>query len=178
MSQKTKVIETPEGDISLTHYNWNDDRFSQMLKSQHPMDDQQADSISRYVRETIDDLSINRITAPIVDAILNETLEEYGLPRISSLPLDKSLFIRNGLKLSDNAKTVLERRYLRKDKQGKPVELASQMFRRVAKHIAQADEEYRPEADLLAAEPARPDLDRHLKELGPLLMRPALPRMF
>ncbi len=172
MSQKAKVIETPEGDISLTHYNWNGDRFSQMIKNQHPMDDQQADSIGRYVRETIDELSINRITPPIVDAILNETLEEYGLPKITGLPLDKSLFIRNGLKLTDNAKTVLERRYLRKDKQGKPVELAAQMLRRVAKHIAQADKQYMPETDLLATEEEFYDLMAELKFLpnSPTLM--------
>lgn len=152
MSQKAKVIETPEGDINLTMYNWNEDRFSKALKSQHPMDDQQANLIGRFVKETIDSLSIRRITPPIVDAIINEILEENGLPKIANLPLNKSLFIRNGLKLSDNAKTVLERRYLRKDKQGNPVESAAQMFRRVAHHIAQAEKNYNPDADLMALE--------------------------
>ncbi len=40
---------------------------------------------------------------------------------------------------SDNALTVLKRRYLRKDERGEPVETLSQMFRRVARHVAQAE---------------------------------------
>lgn len=89
MNQKVKIIETRDGDINLSLYNWDGNRFSQALMQQHPMDDQQADSISRFVRETIDELKIYRITAPIVDAVLNETLEEYGLPRITNLSLDQ-----------------------------------------------------------------------------------------
>ena len=118
MGKKTKIIETHDGDIDLSLHNWDDDRFTEVLKASQPMDDQQAKSISRFVREAIDDLKIYRITPPVIDAVLNDTLERYGLPRISSVPLDKTLFIRNGLKLSDNANTVLERRYLRKDKDG------------------------------------------------------------
>ena len=172
MGQKAKIIETKQGDIDLTVYNWDDERFSQVLKTHQPMDDQQARSISRFVREAIGDLKINRITAPIVDAVLNDTLEQYGLSGISRVPLDKSLFIRNGLKLSDNAKTVLERRYLRKDAEGRPVETAAQMFRRVARHIAQAEKNYDPEADLQAVEEEFYDLMTDFKFLpnSPTLM--------
>ncbi len=152
MGQKVKVIETPQGDIDLTIYNWDDDRFSEVLKAQNPMDDQQAMSISRFVREAIDELKIHRITPPIVDAVLNETLEQYGLPKMANVPLDKTLFIRNGIKLSDNARTVLERRYLRKDAEGRPIERSAQMFRRVARHIAQAEKHHNPDADLQSIE--------------------------
>ncbi|MBW2200788.1 MAG: adenosylcobalamin-dependent ribonucleoside-diphosphate reductase, partial [Deltaproteobacteria bacterium] len=44
--------------------------------------------------------------------------------------------------LSENAKTVLERRYLKKDEKGKVVEAPGQMFRRVAHHIAKAEKKY------------------------------------
>jgi len=44
------------------------------------------------------------------------------------------------LPLSKNAVTVLERRYLKRDTQGKPVETPSDMFRRVADTIAAAEE--------------------------------------
>jgi ribonucleoside-diphosphate reductase alpha chain len=172
VGQKVKIIETQQGEIDLTVYNWDDERFSQVLKAAQPMDDQQARSISRFVREAIDELKIHRITPPIVDAVLNETLEQYGLPKISRVPLDKNLFIRNGLKLSDNAKTVLERRYLRKDAEGRPVETAAQMFRRVARHIAQAEKNYDSEADLPAVEEEFYDLMTDLKFLpnSPTLM--------
>ena len=44
--------------------------------------------------------------------------------------------------LSQNARTVLEKRYLVKDKSGKPVETPEDMFWRVATTIAEADRRY------------------------------------
>jgi len=46
------------------------------------------------------------------------------------------------LKLAPNAVTVLERRYLKKDGNGSPVERPEDMFRRVAANIAQAERGY------------------------------------
>jgi ribonucleoside-diphosphate reductase alpha chain len=46
------------------------------------------------------------------------------------------------LALSPNALTVLERRYLKKDKENNPIEKPEEMFRRVAKAIASADANY------------------------------------
>lgn len=48
--------------------------------------------------------------------------------------------------LSDNARTVLERRYLAKDDSGAPVETPEQLFQRVAHNIAQAEALYNPSA--------------------------------
>ena len=56
MGQKIKIIETRQGDVDLTTHSWDDERFSQVLKASQPMDDQQARSISRFVREAIDEL--------------------------------------------------------------------------------------------------------------------------
>ncbi len=47
--------------------------------------------------------------------------------------------INNGLELTDNARQVLEKRYLRKDKTGKVIETAEDMFHRVARSIAAAE---------------------------------------
>ena len=44
--------------------------------------------------------------------------------------------------LSQNARTVLEKRYLIKDKGGKPVESPEEMFWRVAAVVAEADRRY------------------------------------
>ncbi len=49
--------------------------------------------------------------------------------------------------LTENAMTVLERRYLRKDVNGKVIETPKQMFWRAAKNIARADLLYNPMAD-------------------------------
>jgi ribonucleoside-diphosphate reductase alpha chain len=54
--------------------------------------------------------------------------------------------------ISPNARAVLERRYLVKDKKGQVIETAEDMFRRVAHHIAAADNIYDPEANMEARE--------------------------
>jgi ribonucleoside-diphosphate reductase alpha chain len=46
------------------------------------------------------------------------------------------------LRLSPNALTVLRRRYLEKNTEGRPVETPSQLFRRVADNVAQAERHY------------------------------------
>src|SRR3972149_2097105 len=53
--------------------------------------------------------------------------------------------------LSDNARVVLERRYLAKDAEGHPLETPEQMFARVARNIAQAELLYKPLEDFDAA---------------------------
>ena len=55
--------------------------------------------------------------------------------------------IMTDLHLSENALRVLERRYLKKDQDGKVIETPEGMFRRVAKNIALADRIYDPTAD-------------------------------
>ncbi len=49
--------------------------------------------------------------------------------------------------LSENARRVLERRYMKKDEFGRPVETAEDMFRRVARNIAHADSYYGKSAE-------------------------------
>jgi ribonucleoside-diphosphate reductase alpha chain len=50
--------------------------------------------------------------------------------------------------VTKNSKTVLERRYLKKDTAGKISETPEQMFRRVAGHIAEAEKNYNKKADV------------------------------
>ena len=53
--------------------------------------------------------------------------------------------------LSDNARLVLERRYLAKDDDGRPAETPEEMLRRVAHDVAQAELLYKPLEDFAAA---------------------------
>lgn len=48
-------------------------------------------------------------------------------------------FLSESLKLSENARTVLTKRYLKRDKDGNPVEFPEDMFLRVAQAIASGD---------------------------------------
>ncbi len=57
-----------------------------------------------------------------------------------------------GINLTETALHVLERRYLKKDKQGNVVETPEQMFRRVARAIASAELIYDSKADTKATE--------------------------
>jgi ribonucleoside-diphosphate reductase alpha chain len=52
------------------------------------------------------------------------------------------------ISLSPNALVVLERRYLQKDRRGKPVETPEQLFKRVARSVAAADAKFDPKADV------------------------------
>ncbi|MFC2048111.1 adenosylcobalamin-dependent ribonucleoside-diphosphate reductase, partial [Chloroflexota bacterium] len=56
------------------------------------------------------------------------------------------------MNLTENALRVLERRYLKKDKQGKVVETVEEMFQRVATAIASTELIYDPQADTKARE--------------------------
>ncbi|MFC2017414.1 vitamin B12-dependent ribonucleotide reductase [Chloroflexota bacterium] len=56
------------------------------------------------------------------------------------------------MNLSENALRVLERRYLKKDKQGQVIETSEEMFRRVAQTIASAELIYDPKADVKTRE--------------------------
>jgi ribonucleoside-diphosphate reductase alpha chain len=54
----------------------------------------------------------------------------------------KSSTPRDAVRLSPNAITVLEKRYLLKDETGAPIESPRDLFWRVARTVAQADERY------------------------------------
>ncbi|KPK23034.1 MAG: ribonucleotide-diphosphate reductase subunit alpha [Dehalococcoidia bacterium SG8_51_3] len=57
-----------------------------------------------------------------------------------------------GFKLTENALHVLQKRYLKKDKQGNVIETPEEMFCRVARSIAEAELQYNPKADVKAIE--------------------------
>ena len=56
------------------------------------------------------------------------------------------------IRLSQNALVVLERRYLRKDRKGKPAEAPEDLFRRVARAVASADARFDAKADVKKTE--------------------------
>jgi len=88
-------------------------------------------------RQTKQPVSSSQIQAMVKEIL---TADEFS-------PQAKSQVI-SGIKLSDNALRVLERRYLTKDGEGKVIETPQELFRRVARHIASAELHYDAKADV------------------------------
>ena len=139
MNSNSKIIVTPDGDIDLDVYQWDDQYFSDAVIRQTPLEKKLAFEISRFMRKSIDALSIHRLPPPLVDELLKAGLKEVGIEKPADIRLDKSFFVPNGLDISQNARTVLERRYLKKSHDGRIVEKPGQLFSRVARHIAKAE---------------------------------------
>ncbi|MBW2238236.1 MAG: vitamin B12-dependent ribonucleotide reductase [Deltaproteobacteria bacterium] len=148
MASKVKILITDDGHFDLTAYKWDDQLFSDILAKDNPIETNQALDISRFLRKEIDNMKNHTITMPIIDKMIQTKLVEYGLTQTSPIRLDKSIFVKNGLQLSKNAKNVLRRRYLKKDNNGKVVETPEKMFKRVARHIAKAEKKYGNDADV------------------------------
>jgi ribonucleoside-diphosphate reductase alpha chain len=142
MGQKSKFLVTNEGRFDLGTYTWDDELFSDILIRENPIDTDQALGISQSLREEISKLEINTIPVSFIEKMIETKLMEFGLTKPSPIRLDKSIFIKNRLDLSENARRVLKRRYLKKNRKGKVIETPEQMFRRVAHHIAKAEKNY------------------------------------
>jgi len=104
-----------------------------------------------FTKEITDELNSSGIKIPDIEQIQNsveEILERHDerLFKIYSLyrrsrgnvrEIKKYFKIKDDLKLSVNALKVLQERYLLKDSKGKIIETPTEMFRRVAKSIAE-----------------------------------------
>ncbi len=75
------------------------------------------------------------------DMTKNKTVE-LGASQPEPVAPESPASVKTPLALSENALTVLKRRYLKKDSQGKVIETPEKMFRRVAQHIAKAEKNY------------------------------------
>ena len=142
MGQKGKFLITNEGRFDLGTHMWDDQVFSDILVRDNPIDTDQAMGISRSLREEITRMEFQTITMAFIEKMIESKLMEYGLTKPSPIRLDQSIFVQGRLNLSDNARRVLRRRYLKKDSQGNVIETPEQMFRRVARHIAKAEKKF------------------------------------
>jgi ribonucleoside-diphosphate reductase alpha chain len=133
------------------------EQVSQRLEVNHPFPGMEE----LVPRQTKQPVSSSQIRAMVKEIL---TADEFS-------PQARSQVI-SGIKLSDNALRVLERRYLTKDGEGKVIETPQELFRRVAKHIASAELSYNPNADFSPYEEAFYQLMENLEFLpnSPTLM--------
>jgi ribonucleoside-diphosphate reductase alpha chain len=142
MGEKTKHVTAGEGRFDPAAYTWDDQMFTDILLRDNPINTDQALGIGRFLREEISKMEVQSITLPVIEKMIEAKLMEYGLTKPAPVKLDQLMLRKDPLSLSENALTVLKRRYLKKDSQGKPIESPEKMFRRVAQHIAKAEKNY------------------------------------
>ena len=131
--------------------------MSQRLEVAHPFPGMEQ-FVPRQIKQPV---SPSQIQARVKEIL---TADEFS-------PQARSQVI-SGIKLSDNALRVLERRYLTKDGEGRVIETPQELFRRVARHIASAELTYNPKADVSLYEEAFYQLMENLEFLpnSPTLM--------
>ncbi len=143
MAQMTNRKAGEEETFDLAAYRWDDRLFSDLLTRENLLDSDQALSISRSLREEIRKRELQVITIPLLEKIIEDKLREYGLTKSKPVRLQSVAFLKKEARvLSKNARTVLERRYLKKDAKGRLLETPEQMFDRVARHVAKAEAAY------------------------------------
>src|SRR5512136_2139795 len=72
-----------------------------------------------------------------MDQISHERIDRYGLVLTPEIPSGLS-----EVQLTDNARQVLIRRYVRRNREGKPAETVEGMFWRVAYHVAKVEKSW------------------------------------
>ncbi len=142
MGERCKFVLTEDGRLDLSTHRWDDHRFMDLLTRGKAVNTDTAMDISRHLREQLDRIDTRTINLTAIEKMIDEKLQEFGLDPSDPVRLDGSIFKKKGPALSGNAKTVLERRYLKKDPKGKVIESPEKMFRRVARHIAKAEKHY------------------------------------
>jgi ribonucleoside-diphosphate reductase alpha chain len=100
--------------------------------------------------------SDDEITAIVKEILSHEEplkhQKEEAKPEMENITTRPAASTKQDIKLTENAFRVLEKRYLKKDKQGKVTETPEELFRRVARTIAAADMIYNPKANIAARE--------------------------
>ncbi len=172
MGERCKFVLTKDGRLDLSTHRWDDNRFTDLLTRGQAVNTDTAMSISRHLREELDRIDTRTINLSAIEKMIDEKLQEFGLDPSDPVRLDGSIFKKKGPILSGNAKTVLERRYLKKDPKGKIIESPDKMFRRVARHIAKAEKQYGNEERIEEIEDAFYDLMTEFRFLpnSPTLM--------
>ena len=108
MAQKSKILVTDQGTFDLSTYQWDDHQFSNLLSSENPINTDQAMVISKSLREEIHKMELQTLTIPLLEKIIEAKLVEYGLDKSSSVKLNSSIFMKNGLQLSKNARSLVK----------------------------------------------------------------------
>ena len=119
----------------------NLDRLTEDLIRERSLSRAEARRVAMGVQEAVAAEQITDLSSQRVQGLVDSKLQEYQIQSpVETLPI------------TPNSLKVLERRYLKKDALGRPMETPHDMFRRVARTLAAVDQKYDPAADLAAVE--------------------------
>jgi len=137
------VLVMRDGNLIPNAVKWSDDIISDILVTQNELNSEKAKEITVSLRADIEKMGLNEIKLPLLAKIIDAKMLEYGFTSTKPIHLSQDSFDR-GIEssLSPNALTVLKRRYLRKDENGRAIETPEEMFRRVAHHVSLAEMNY------------------------------------
>ena len=113
MGERCRFVLTKDGRLDLSTHRWDDHRFTDLLTRGKAVNTDTAMNISRHLREQLDRIDTRTINLTAIETMIDEKLQEFGLDPSDPVRLDVSIFKKKGPVLSGNAKTVLERRYLK-----------------------------------------------------------------
>ena len=137
------VLVLRDGNLIPNAVKWDDEIISDILITHNKMKAEQAKEITQSMREDIEKMGLNEIKLPLLEKIIDAKMLEYGITDTHPIHLNSLSFAKHtSFSLSDNAHKVLKKRYLKKDSNGDTIETADEMFRRVAHHIAKAENNY------------------------------------
>ncbi len=137
------VLVMRDGNLIPNAVKWSDDIISGILVDQNELNSEKANEITVSLRADIEEMGLNEIKLPLLAKIIDAKMLEYGFTSTKPIHLSQDSFdLRIESRLSPNAFTVLKRRYLRKDEDGKVIESPEEMFRRVAHHVSLAEMNY------------------------------------
>ena len=114
MDQNGKYAETENDQIDLSVLSWSDKSLYDFLKKKIALKSKEATTISKLLRTKTDQLETPLVTLQFMNELLESTLQEFGHELNHSIKLSKSIFVEKGLTITENARRVLERRYLKK----------------------------------------------------------------
>ena len=90
-------------------------------------------------------MSVSKISTEAKPVTASVFTERDIMSEVQSRESLKERLLKKKAALSDNARTVLEKRYLKKDENGKTIETPEEMFFRVAENIASAEKLFNPD---------------------------------
>ncbi len=134
---------------------FDDNRVVEALIRERELSMDQAQKVVKGVKEEIKIQNIpelpDKVLKDMIDLKVAEIRHRYGIQKEDQSSMTEGKFFEDQDPIvSENAVKVLERRYLKKDHNGKPIEKPKHMFRRVARVIAEIDRLYDPTADVKA----------------------------